>query len=409
MSRAGINLENVRVKNRQAILKLLNNEGPLSRKDIAGYVKLTSASVTQLCSEMMEEGIIKELGEVLESGKVGRKKILIDIDYDFKVACCITIEKYMTYITLSNLKGDCIEEVSFKTDMTVAPEVFINEILDGCEVLFKKHHLQYHDILGIGVSLRGFVNRQEGYSDDPGDAWNEQVPVRDIIKRRLPLNVVIENNIKAFAQREIIYGSGKANKNILFIKWFPGVGAAIVIDGKVYEGKDSKVADIAHLFDGDETKRCHCGRYGCLETKISILAMEEEVLKIFSAEKTPLLYEKTQGHQDKIISVIEQYLEDEEQNLDHDVVTIILDRARIISKAIVNTITILSPDKVILYGKFVERNNIFETILNTCHQYDPSYEADYILKSEINQHSHYMGSLAIIVDELFFATGAHVN
>ena len=77
MGRTGMNLENVKVRNRSVILSLLNSQGAMSRKDIAKQVGLTPAAVTLLCTEMMEEGKIVEKGEVQEERRAGRKKVLV--------------------------------------------------------------------------------------------------------------------------------------------------------------------------------------------------------------------------------------------------------------------------------------------------------------------------------------------
>ena len=84
----GINLENVKRKNQSAVLRILNDRGTMSRKDIATVMGLTAASVTMICTELLDAGMIVELGEAEGEKKAGRKKILIDINYDFKTLGC---------------------------------------------------------------------------------------------------------------------------------------------------------------------------------------------------------------------------------------------------------------------------------------------------------------------------------
>ena len=82
MSYTGINLENVKRNNRSAILKLLNDQGAMSRKDIAAALGLTPATVTVICSELIASQVLCELGEAQEDRRAGRKKILVGINYD---------------------------------------------------------------------------------------------------------------------------------------------------------------------------------------------------------------------------------------------------------------------------------------------------------------------------------------
>ena len=79
-----MNLENVKFNNQSAVLRLLNDRGAMSRKDIAEEVGLTAASVTSICTELLEKNIITELGEVAEEKRAGRKKILVDLNSHYK-------------------------------------------------------------------------------------------------------------------------------------------------------------------------------------------------------------------------------------------------------------------------------------------------------------------------------------
>ena len=54
------------------------------------------------------------------------------------------------------------------------------------------------------------------------------------MKKQIQCPVILENNVKAFAEAEMLYGVGKYGNNIVFIKWGPGVGSAIVVDNKLY-------------------------------------------------------------------------------------------------------------------------------------------------------------------------------
>ncbi|MGL5427309.1 MAG: winged helix-turn-helix domain-containing protein, partial [Cetobacterium sp.] len=71
----GMNMENVKSNNKVAILSYLNKNGQSSRKKIAEGLKLTTATLTVLVNELIEEGVVIELGALTE-GKVGRKQIL---------------------------------------------------------------------------------------------------------------------------------------------------------------------------------------------------------------------------------------------------------------------------------------------------------------------------------------------
>lgn len=408
MNLSKLNLDSVKMKNRQAILTLINNQGAMSRKDIAESVKLTSASVTQLCGEMIEEGIIYEQGAIVESGKVGRKKILVGINYDCKKVCSVVLGKYVTDITLTNLRGNVIETKSIQTDSEIEPAIFLAQIVDICKKLLKNNNSTYEDLLGIGVSTRGIVDSTNGISNQAYDIWDEEVDIRGIMQQEIPVNIVVENNMKAYAQGEIIYGFGKQYKQMVFVKWFPGVGAAIVIDGEIYHGTGNKVAEMGHYIINPAGERCKCGRIGCLETMVSLKAIINSILRIYTPTSTPILYKATGGDSSQIRMYIERYLADDSLEIDEYVMEIFTKASERIARTVVNVITILAPDKVVTYGKFMEKQYLHDSFLQYCSSYDPAYDASYILQSKVSDKDYYIGGLAVVVKELFFNTGGYI-
>ena len=116
MGYTGINLEIVKISNRSAILKLLNDHGAMSRKDIAIELGLTPATVTLICTELLSAGILCEKGEVEEQKRAGRRKVLIDINYRFRYVLSVSIEAAETCIAISDLRGSSCSLKRLKTD-----------------------------------------------------------------------------------------------------------------------------------------------------------------------------------------------------------------------------------------------------------------------------------------------------
>ena len=130
MGYTGINLENVKMSNRSAILKLLNDCGAMSRKDIAIKLGLTPATVTLICTNLLDSGSLCEKGEVEEAKRAGRRKVLIDINYQYRYVLTISIEAEDTCIAISDLKAHCLGVRSLKTDGTLDPKRFFKMITD---------------------------------------------------------------------------------------------------------------------------------------------------------------------------------------------------------------------------------------------------------------------------------------
>ena len=108
MEQHGISKLDLKRQNRMQVLKILKQRGPTSRIDIATMLELTRAAVTIITNEMIEQGIIMEIGEykhISEKAPRGRKKILIDINYHYKFALGVTIEENIISVGLTTLSG----------------------------------------------------------------------------------------------------------------------------------------------------------------------------------------------------------------------------------------------------------------------------------------------------------------
>lgn len=407
MNNKGINLENVKIKNKSTIIRMLNDKGPMSRKDIANAVGLTPATVTLLCNEMINEGIIYENGDIKDERRAGRKKILIDINCDCKYVLSIYVEVKNTYIYVCDLKSNPIKKVMMKTNSQVEPGEFFKQIAEAVKLMLVDIKKNFNDILGIGIAIPGIVHRENGISKRAYGIWNEQVKIKEILESYLPCNIIVENNIKAFAQGELVYGSGRKNSNIFFLRWGPGVGASMIIDNKLYEGNDNKAMEIGHYIVDVNGQTCKCGKKGCLETKVSIKLIFEKISNIFSKESTPKLYEALDGDKELLSEEnFEEWISDvditDSSIVDKDIYNIIDQSIKEMAIAASNAITILAPDKTIIFGTMFDNPKIEELFLKYYSEYEVYYNKDSIHKSTLSKKIRYIGPTAIVVKKLFF-------
>ena len=135
MEQHGISKLDLKRRNRMQVLKILKTRGPTSRIDIAGTLELTRAAVTIITNEMIEQGIIQEIGEyrhVTEKAPRGRKKILIDINHHYKFVIGVSIEDNLVSVGLSTLSGAVLDkrnnEINEKTAYSEIEDFIISSI-----------------------------------------------------------------------------------------------------------------------------------------------------------------------------------------------------------------------------------------------------------------------------------------
>ena len=210
-------------------------------------------------------------------------------------------------------------------------------------------------IRAISVTVPGIVDEADGVARQAYGIWKDPVPVRQILEDALALPVLVRNNVDAFAAAEIFFGAGRKYNSLLVIKWGPGVGSAVVIDGKVYEGRHGKTAELGHYIVKKDGKPCSCGKRGCLETVVSSRAID---------------------------------------GLDEKALQEALD---LFARSIVNTMTLIAPHRVILSGSLFRSEKMRREIIAKCRQYDPSIGEDRILHTALSDREYTIGAVAVFV------------
>lgn len=363
MKETGMNMERVRQKNRSLILRYINNKGPASRKEIARESGLTQASVTQITTALIEEGILKEVGTSgVKSSNPGRREIFLDIEAGRYLTYAVNMEPDKTTIAICDFLGNLILGPDKKpmlrqlpTDKEAKPEQFLDAICQVCTEMSSALKAKIRTrIENFSFAITGIVDRENGIARRAYGIWNEEVDVRGLINAKLGLPVLVENNVDAFATAVLFFGAGRKYDNLLVIKWGPGVGSSVVIDSHIYHGRHEKTAELGHTIVDPNGKPCVCGRRGCLETIVSADALSQL------------------GTEEEKQAVIDVF-----------------------ARAIVNSGTILAPNRIVLYGALSDQDALREELIRGCAAYDPSFGEKRILHSSLIGKESYIGPVAL--------------
>lgn len=364
----------VKKQNRSSVLNCINQRGSVSRKDIAQITGLTPAAVTLICNELIQQGLLQELGFDTFSTGAGRKKVLLEVNYDCHYMITVNIEFSDTYLSISNMKGECPEQRVIPTNRDAEPEIFLTHVAKLCREMRDHFPESVEKLAGVSVAVPGVIDREKGLSVHAYGVWSRQVAVCKVLKNELGLPVWIENNVNAFAMAELLYGYGRDYDNLLIVKWGPGVGSAIIIDSQLYEGRHGKAAELGHFIVERDGDLCSCGRRGCLETKVSYRAMVKSVP--FAADEFGQAYRRAEAEGSS---------------------GIFGEAIDLFARTIVNSMTILAPNRVVLFGSLFRDRIIRDRLIEACEKYDPRYNAGRILYSTLADREKIIGPVAAFV------------
>lgn len=145
----------------------------------------------------------------------------------------------------------------------------------------EKAKISMDDIKSVGIGVPGAVNPKTGKVEYSANLFFHNWEIVKMMNKLLDKTVLIENDANAAAYGEYLAGAAKGAKNALAITLGTGVGAGIIIDGKIYSGSNYAGAEMGHMVIVYNGKECACGRKGCWETYASasgLIALTKEAI-----------------------------------------------------------------------------------------------------------------------------------
>jgi len=260
-------VRDLRRVNRTVVLRRLFLGGPLNRVVLAQLTGLSAGSVTNVTAELLEEGLIREVG--FEESDGGRPRVLLEINPEFGAVIGIDVGETGILVEAFDLSMD--ELASASTPLHPQhhdSDAVVDHIAEAVNGLTAKLKADGRQVLGVGVALPGVVEHDgETRVHAPNIGW-ANVPVERLLGDRVGLPVRAENGAKTLGQAEMWLGAGRGAENVIVTLWGTGVGAAIFADGSLYRGVASSAGEWGHVSIVAGGKLCRCGAHGCLEAYI---------------------------------------------------------------------------------------------------------------------------------------------
>ncbi|MGL5858697.1 MAG: ROK family glucokinase [Angustibacter sp.] len=180
---------------------------------------------------------------------------------------------------------------------TRAPQVVEDTIAEAIEEL--RDHRQ---AIAVGIGAAGFIDAsQSTVLFAPHLSWRHE-PLRDAVRRRVGLPVLVDNDANAALWAEARFGAGRGHGNVVEVNLGTGIGGALLVGGQLYRGQFGVAGELGHVQVVPGGHRCECGNRGCWEQYASGNAVVREARELAHA-RSPLAYrmlELAGGEPDRI-------------------------------------------------------------------------------------------------------------
>ncbi len=257
------NAKIVRDINRSMILNIIRKNQPISRARIAKMTGLNKSTVSSIVADLINEELIYE--QINQDRNIGRNPIDLSIKLGRSLIGAINIDSAVTCIAIVDIDGTILAESKFDTKPK-DPKSFVSLCVRKLKALCKRSKIE--KLEGLGISVAGIVDSRVLRVDfAPNLGWENFNIGEEFIKHMPDLKIIaVGNDAKASALAELWFGDQGADlSNFVFLSVGDGIGAGIVVEGKLLQGEFQAAGEVGHLILIEGGEQCVCGNYGCWE------------------------------------------------------------------------------------------------------------------------------------------------
>lgn len=270
-----------------------------------------------------------------------------------------------------------------------APDQVVDEIVRMTDQLLFTSHLDKSQITGVGLGISGHVHSKRGIVLTNSNLPNwDCYPLRDTLKTRLGLPVVIDNDANCATLGEYLYGAGRGSRDMCYVTFSTGCGMGIVINGKLHRGATGTAGEIGHTVVNPDGPLCSCGKHGCLMSYACGMALDQMARDCLSSGEDTLLKSVCGDCPDKVSA--EQVAEAARQG-DPAAKRLLDLTGRYFGIGLSTIVQVINPDTIVIGGGLV---HIGSLLLDPC------------IKS-LNENIHHVlvDSARIVLTELWNDAG----
>ncbi len=255
----GLNLERV-------LAVAMDHHGPFTRAELIQATGLSAPTVGNLASNLIREGLISDLGAGPSRG--GRRPFFMEFNARHGFVAGIDLGATRTRLALADLRGQVLAHRVVPTPLRGAPASVLAAIVKDVRTLLKDADVSPRQLLAVGAGSPGVVDPARGLvvTLAPNLKGWSNVPMAKILKRELGAPVVLENDVNLAILGERWRGVAHGHDTCAFITLGRGIGAGIVVNGKLHHGHHFLAGEIALMCMGPQFIETDFGMRGCLET-----------------------------------------------------------------------------------------------------------------------------------------------
>lgn len=371
----------LREANRARIIDAVKKHGGLTQVELAGATGLSAATVSNIVKELTGSGVL----HTTPTTRSGRLAQHVTLAHALGLVVGVHVGQRHLRVALSDVAGTVVTE----THMPLAKDHRADNELDRVAILLRDMldsvDASAGEVLAMGIALPAPYDPSTGTIARLGmmRGW-DGVRIAEVMERRIRRPVFVDNSSNLAALAELRLGALRGRENAVYIEVGEGIGAGLVIGGRVVHGHNGTAGEFGHITVNEFGPLCRCGNRGCLEAIAGARAIVESVGDERAATKLSDIVIGAMSGDDAFIRKI-------------------ADTGRTVGMAAANLCNILDPERLVIGGELARAGELLLGPLRHAVERNVIGGVDRlpeVVAGQLGDRDSTLGAIAYAVDEL---------
>jgi predicted NBD/HSP70 family sugar kinase len=376
-------LERLRAANQRSVLGLLGGEGPMSRADLVRASGLSRSTVSSLVADLIRTGYVVETNDRgrPHKGGSGRPPVLVALSAPAGGVAGVDIGHQHVRVAVADRSGTVLAEEHAAIDVDGHGADALDQAAAMVRSLLATADVPREELQAVGMCLPAPLDRRSaGIRTGIMPGWQGMVPAQEL-SRRLDAPVHVDNDANLGALAELHQGVARGRHDVVYLKVASGVGAGIVLGGRLHRGASGIAGEIGHVQVGEDGQVCRCGNRGCLETFVSARHLLAALQPAYDERLT-----------------VGRVLELDAAG-DAGVRRVLSDAGRHVGRAVADLANSLNPELVVVGGKIGAAGSLLDGLRRAIDRYaqPDTAAAVEVVPGELGDRAEMIGAVALAI------------
>jgi predicted NBD/HSP70 family sugar kinase len=211
---------------------------------------------------------------------MGRKQVLLTLNSQYGSAVALEFDENMVVAGVLDIQLRIREIIKEPTNLAGGVEGLLKQLQTCVWRVIRAAKIRKESVLGIGIADPGLVDSRRGVTATSStiEFWKD-VPLKQAFEREFKSPTLVESKTRAKTVAERMLGAGDKCENLIYVDYGVGIGAGIIVDGRLLYGQDCAVGEFGHTHVVEGGPACKCGSIGCLEAVVGTNAVLGRIRK----------------------------------------------------------------------------------------------------------------------------------